>query len=228
MWFFWTSWCKLKKCAGFSSLLHDANCRMCGFLLHNANCRMCSFLLLHNANCRMCSFLLLHNANSRMCSFLLHDAKLLNVQFSPPWFQLLNVWFSHPLCNSKNVWSSSSWCDCRIIMCLFSVFMMQIAESAGFLLHDAIFSLLIWFAAPAQASSVCLLLLDKSKYFRSLEEEEEDELGKGNIGFCPSFFLQVWMAQVLDFFYTMNHWLGQTLSLFTLFLNSFFFPKSRV
>jgi hypothetical protein len=109
----------------------------------------------------------------------------------------------------------------------FSVFMMQIAESAGFLLHDAIFSLLIGFAAPPQASFVCLLLLDKSKYFRALEEEEEeDELGKGNIGFCPSFFLQVWMAQVLDFFYTMDHWLGQTLSLFTLFLNSFFFPKS--
>jgi hypothetical protein len=75
-------------------------------------------------------------------------------------------------------------------------------------------------------------LLDKSKYFRALEEEEkeeeeeEDELGKGNIGFHPSFLLQVWMAQVLDFFYIMNHWLGQTLSLFTLFLNSFFFPKS--
>jgi hypothetical protein len=109
----------------------------------------------------------------------------------------------------------------------FSVFMMQIAESVGFLLHDAIFSLLIRFAAPAQASFVCLLLLDNSKYFRALEEEE-DELGKGNIGFRPSFLLQVWMAQVLDFFYTMNHWLGQTLSLFTLLLNSFFFPKSRV
>jgi hypothetical protein len=26
----------------------------------------------------------------------------------------------------------------------------------------------------------------------------------------------------------MDHWLGQTLSLFTLFLNSFFFPKSWV
>lgn len=110
----------------------------------------------------------------------------------------------------------------------FSVFMMQIAESVGFLLHDAIFSLLIRFAAAAQDSFVCLLLLYKSKYFRALEEEEEDELGKGNIGFHPSFLLQVWMAQVLDFFYTMNHWLGQTLSLFTLFLNSFFFPKSRV
>jgi ABC-type antimicrobial peptide transport system permease subunit len=45
----------------------------------------------------------------------------------------------------------------------FSVFMMQIAESVGFLLYDAIFSLLIGFAAPALAAFMCLLLLDESK-----------------------------------------------------------------